>query len=105
MYAVIETGGKQYQVRAGDEIFAEKVEGSSGGEVTIDKVLLISMDEDVIAGKPYIVGAKVTAEILKQGKAKKVVVFTYKSKKGEKSKKGHRQPYSKLKITKIVAAE
>jgi large subunit ribosomal protein L21 len=105
MYAIIETGGKQFQVREGDEIYAEKLEGASGSEVSIDKVLLISMDEDVIAGKPYIAGAKVTAEIIKQGKAKKVVVFTYKSKKGEKSKKGHRQPYTKLKITKIIAAE
>ena len=102
MYAVIETGGKQYQVKEGDEIFVEKL-GAEEGEVTFDKVLLIGKDGSVTAGAPYVSGASVKATLLKNGKGKKIRVFTYKPKKGEKRAKGHRQPYSKVKIDAINA--
>lgn len=97
MYAVIETGGKQYQVKEGDEIYIERLP-DTGTQIQFDKVLLISGDAETTLGKPYVLGASVKAELIKNGKAKKVVVFTYKSKKSEKRKKGHRQPYSKVKI-------
>ena len=92
MYAVIETGGKQYQVKEGDEIFVEKL-GAEEGEVTFDKVLLIGKDGSVTAGAPYVSGASVKATLLKNGKGKK----------SEKRAKGHRQPYSKVKIDAINA--
>lgn len=102
MYAIIETGGKQYQVREGDEIFVEKL-GQDDGEVVFDKVILLGKDDGIVAGAPYVDGATVKASLLKNGKSKKVIVFTYKSKKGEKRCKGHRQPYSKVKIETINA--
>lgn len=102
MYAIIETGGKQYQVKEGDEIFVEKL-GVEEGEVTFDKVLLIGSDSGITAGAPYVSGASVKATLIKNGKGKKIRVFTYKPKKGEKVAKGHRQPYSKVKIDAINA--
>ncbi|MDR0221950.1 MAG: 50S ribosomal protein L21 [Oscillospiraceae bacterium] len=99
MYAVIETGGKQYQVKEGDEIFVEKL-GVESGEVVFDKVALLG-GEDIVIGSPYVEGAKVRASLVKNGKSKKITVFTYKPKKGYKRKKGHRQPYSKVKIEAI----
>ena len=91
MYAIIETGGKQYQVKEGDEIFVEKLDVE--GEFTIDKVIMVGKDD----------GASVKASLIKNGKAKKVTVFTYKPKKSSKRKMGHRQPYSKIKIEAINA--
>ena len=102
MYAIIETGGKQYQVKEGDEIFVEKL-GIDEGEVTFDKVLLIGGDAGITAGAPYVSGATVKATLLKNGKGKKINVFTYKPKKGEKKKQGHRQPYTQVKIEAIKA--
>ncbi len=102
MYAIIETGGKQYQVKEGDEIFVEKL-GADEGSYTFDKVLLVGNDGSVTAGTPYVSGASVNATIVKNGLGKKVRVFTYKPKKGEKVAKGHRQPYSKVKIDAINA--
>ncbi len=102
MYAVIETGGKQYQVKEGDEIFVEKL-GIDEGEVSFDKVILIGNDGSVTVGTPYVSGAVVKGTLLKNGKGKKITVFTYKPKKGEKRCKGHRQPYSKVKIDSITA--
>lgn len=107
MYAIIETGGKQYRVSEGDEIYIEKldVKGelyAEGAEVVFDKVVAVGGENvDIKIGTPYVDGAKVTAELVKNGRAKKLVVFTYKSKKSSKTKKGHRQAYSKVKITKI----
>ena len=104
MYAVIETGGKQYQVKSGDEIYIEKLESSADETVTFDKVLVLGEGEGKISvGNPYIKGATVTGKVLKNGKAKKITVFTYKPKKGEKRKMGHRQPYTKVKIDAINA--
>ena len=102
MYAIIETGGKQYQVKEGDEIFVEKL-GIDEGDVTFDKVLLIGNDSGITAGSPYVSGASVKATLIKNGKGRKINVFTYKPKKDEKVAKGHRQPYSKVKIDAINA--
>lgn len=103
MYAVIETGGKQYQVKAGDEIFIEKLEVSENDTVTFDKVLAVGGDNGIKAGAPYVEGATVTAKVVKNGKAKKITVFTYKPKKSCKRKMGHRQPYTKVTIEAINA--
>ena len=97
MYAVIETGGKQYRVEANDTIFVEKLEANEGEEVTLDKVLVLG-GESLKVGAPYVEGAKVTAKVVKNGKGKKINVFTYRSKKGSKRALGHRQPYTKLTI-------
>ena len=103
MYAIIETGGKQYKVEAGDILFVEKLDAEENSEVTFDKVVAVSTDAGLSAGAPYLADAAVTAKVLKNGKAKKVTVFTYKPKKNEKRKLGHRQPYTKVEITAINA--
>ena len=101
MYAVIETGGKQYQVKEGDIVFIEKLEAE--GEITFDKVIMVGKDDGVKVGAPYVSGATVTAKALKNGKGKKITVATYKAKKNEKRKMGHRQPYTKVEISAINA--
>ena len=103
MFAIIETGGKQYKVEAGDSVYIEKLEVAAEDEITFDKVIAVGKDGASTFGNPYIAGATVTAKVLKNGKAKKVIVFTYKSKKNEKRKKGHRQPYTKVEISAINA--
>ncbi|MBS5945866.1 MAG: 50S ribosomal protein L21 [Peptoniphilus harei] len=100
MYAIIETGGKQYVVEAGDKIKVEKLDAKEGDKVTFDKVLFVSGD-DAKVGAPFVDGAKVEAKVLAQGKAKKVVVYKYKSKKNERKKNGHRQPYTLVEISGI----
>lgn len=100
MYAIIETGGKQYIVEAGDKIKVEKLDAKEGDKVTFDKVLFVSGD-DAKVGAPFVDGAKVEAKVLAQGKAKKVVVYKYKSKKNERKKNGHRQPYTLVEISGI----
>ena len=100
MYAVIETGGKQYRVEANDTIYVEKLEANEGEEVTLDKVLVLG-GESLRVGAPYVEGAKVTAKVVKNGKGKKIHVFTYRSKKGSKRALGHRQPYTKLVVEAI----
>ena len=100
MYAIIETGGKQYVVEAGDKIRVEKLDVKEGDNVTFDKVLFVSGDEPKV-GAPYVDGAKVEAKVLALGKAKKVVVYKYKSKKNERKKNGHRQPYTLVEISGI----
>ena len=100
MYAIIATGGKQYTVEAGDKIKVEKLDVNEGDNVTFDKVLFVSGDEPKV-GSPYIDGAKVEAKVLAQGKAKKVIVYKYKSKKNERKKNGHRQPYTLVEISGI----
>ena len=103
MYAVIETGGKQYKVEAGDVLYVEKLAVEENADVTFDKVIAVGTDDGIKVGKPYVEGATVTAKALKNGKAKKIVVFTYKPKKNEKRRKGHRQPYTKVEISAINA--
>ena len=102
MFAVIETGGKQYKVEQNDVIFVEKLDAEDGATVEFD-VVAVSTDDGIKASTPYVDGAKVTATVLKTGKAKKIYVSTYKPKKGEKRKLGHRQPYTKVEIKAINA--
>lgn len=103
MYAVIKTGGKQYQVKEGDVVFIEKIEGENGAEVNFDQVLAIGDEGKFTAGTPVVEGASVKGKILGQTKGKKIIVFKMKSKKGYRNKNGHRQPYTKVEITKINA--
>ncbi len=103
MYAVIETGGKQYKVETGDVIRVEKLNAEEGAEVTFDKVLMAVDGSDVKVGAPTVEGAAVTAKVLGNGKAKKVVVFKMKRKKNYRRKKGHRQPFTKVEITAVNA--
>lgn len=102
MYAILETGGKQYRVSEGDVITVEKIPGEAGDAVEFDKVLLISNDGDVKVGSPYIDGAKISGEIVETGKGKKVIVFKYKSKKDYRRKQGHRQPFTSVEITSLT---
>ncbi len=102
MYAIIETGGKQYRVQEGDSIRVEKLNFVDGDTIKFDKVLLVANDSDLNVGKPYIEGAVVEATVEKQGKNKKIIIFKYKPKKDIRNKKGHRQPYTQVKIEKIV---
>lgn len=103
MYAIFETGGKQYKVEEGSVVFVEKLEAAEGEKVTFDKVLAVADGDNVTVGTPVVSGAKVTATVTKQGKAKKIYVFKMKRKKNERSKKGHRQPYTKITIESINA--
>ncbi len=104
MYAIIETGGKQYRVSEGDVVFIEKLNVNADETVTFDKVFAVSNDEGALkVGVPTVDGASVTAKVLKNGKSKKVTVFTYKPKKDSKRKKGHRQPYTQVRIEAINA--
>lgn len=102
MYAIIETGGKQYRVQEGDVLFIEKLEAKSDETITFDKVLAVGGEDGVKLGSPTLKGATVKATLLKNGKAKKITVFTYRPKKGSKRKMGHRQPYSKVQISSIT---
>ena len=100
MYAIIETGGKQIKVEAGQEIYVEKVNAEAGDTVTFDKVLFVGGD-DTKVGVPFVEGATVTAKVEKQGRGKKITVFKYKAKKNYHKKQGHRQPYTKLTVDAI----
>ena len=98
MYAVIETGGKQYRVQEGDVITVEKLDVEAGDAVELDKVLVLNNDKELKVGAPYVEGAKVLGEVVENGKGKKVVIFKYKAKKGYAKKQGHRQPYTMIEI-------
>lgn len=103
MYAVIETGGKQHRVSVGDVIYVEKLDVESGASFSFDKVVVVGKENGMVVGAPYVDGASVSAEVIKNGKAKKITVFTYRPKKDSKRKMGHRQPYTKLEIKAINA--
>jgi len=103
MYAIVNTGGKQYQVAPGDRLRVEKLEGNVGDTVELSEVLLVANDDDVKVGQPVVDGAKVTAQIVEQGKAKKVLVFKKKRRKGYQVKNGHRQLFTALEIKEISA--
>ena len=103
MYAIIATGGKQYKVEVGQELFIEKLGVEAEDEVTFDQVIALGTDDGIKAGTPTVEGASVAAKVLKNGRGKKITVFTYKAKKNEKRKMGHRQPYTKVEITAINA--
>jgi large subunit ribosomal protein L21 len=102
MFAIFVTGGKQYKVAEGDVIFVEKLGLAEGEKVTFDKVLCVN-GETLSLGTPYVAGASVVANVLKNGKSKKIDVIKYKAKKNEKKKIGHRQDYTKIQIDKIEA--
>jgi len=103
MYAIIETGGKQYKVKEGDIITVEKLGADAGTTYTFDKVLSVANGETVSFGAPYVKGASVAASVMGDGKGKKVVVYKFKAKKNYHRKKGHRQPFTRLKIDSISA--
>lgn len=101
MFAIIETGSKQYKVSTGDKIKVEKLI-AEGDSVIFDKVLMVGDGETAKIGAPYVDGAKVEAKVLKDGRAKKIIVFKYHSKSRYRKKKGHRQPFTEIEITKIA---
>ena len=103
MYAVIQTGGKQYRVQQGDVIFVEKLDCQAGESVSFDQVLLVGGDEGTKIGAPVVEGAKVEGKALAKVKGQKIIVYKYKSKKNERKKQGHRQPYTKVEITAVNA--
>ncbi|MCJ8332464.1 MAG: 50S ribosomal protein L21 [Lentisphaeria bacterium] len=101
MYAVIETGGKQYKVKAGDRLEIEKLEGDAGSTLTFDRVLAVSKDDKVEFGSPTVDGATVTAEVIEQKRGKKLVVFKMKRRQGYRLRKGHRQSLTHVLIKEI----
>ncbi len=103
MYAIIETGGKQYKVAEGDTLFIEKLPNEAGETVTFDKVLALLDGDKATFGAPVVEGAKVSASVVKNGKGKKIMIFKYNPKKGYRRRQGHRQPYTKVTIGKIEA--
>lgn len=103
MYAIIETGGKQYRVKEGDVIFVEKLNANEGDTVEISEVLAVGMAGDLKVGSPLVDGAKAVLKVLGQGKGKKIIVFKYKAKKNYRRKTGHRQPFTKVVVEKIQA--
>lgn len=102
MYAIIETGGKQYRVQNGDQIRVEKLSVEDGGEVVFDKVLVAGEGADIKVGTPYLDGVTVEGKAVESGKGKKVVIFKYKAKKDYRKKQGHRQPYTLVEITAVA---
>ena len=101
MYAIIESCGKQYKVAEGDVVFFEKLDVEEGKKVTFDSVVLVSDDKKVEVGAPYVKGVKVEGKVVAHGKGKKILVYKYKAKKNYRRTQGHRQPYTKVEITKI----
>lgn len=103
MYAIIETGGKQYKVEQGTELYIEKLAAEAGETVQFDNVILVSKDGNVTVGSPTVAGATVSAKVERHGKGQKVLVYKYKAKKNYRRKQGHRQPYTKVVIEAINA--
>lgn len=103
MYAVIQTGGKQYRVKPGDELSVEKLEGAVGDEVHFDNVLLVSKEDKLTVGRPVLENAKVIGRIIRQGRGPKIVVFKYKRRKRYRKKQGHRQDFTGIRIVEIEA--
>lgn len=103
MYAVIETGGKQYRVQEGDSLRVELLDTEVGNTVELDKVLMVGNGAEVKIGQPYVAGSKVTLRVEEHGKGKKIIVFKYKAKKDYRRKQGHRQPFTKVVVEKIEA--
>ena len=102
MYAIIRTGGKQYRVAKDDVIEVEKLPVQAGEDIAFEEVLAVNDDEGFKIGTPVVEGASVKAEVVENGKSDKVIIYKYKSKKDYRKKQGHRQPYTKVKITDIV---
>ena len=104
MYAIIESCGRQYKVSEGDVVFFEKLDVEEGKKITFDHVVLVSDDKKVEVGSPYVKGVKVEGKVVAHGKHKKILVYKYKAKKNYRRTQGHRQPYTKIEITKIKTA-
>lgn len=102
MYAIVKTGGKQYRAAKDEVLIVDKLEGEEGTEVTLDEVVMVVNDGSVKLGSPFVKGAKVSAKIVRQGKAKKINAFNFKPKKNERKRWGHRQPMTHLVITSVV---
>ena len=102
MQAIIVTGGKQYMVSEGDVLFIEKLEAEAGQTITFDQVLAVMDGDNATFGAPTVEGASVDATVVKNGKGKKIRIFKYNAKKGYRKRQGHRQPYTKVEIAKIV---
>ena len=102
MFAVLNTGGKQYKVSQGDLIEVEKLESNTGDTVTLDQVLMVGEGENVEVGSPYVLGCEVKGEVVEQGKGSKIIVFKKKRRKNYRRKNGHRQLFTQLKITEIT---
>ncbi|MDI3312657.1 MAG: 50S ribosomal protein L21 [Thermoanaerobacterium sp.] len=102
MYAIIQTGGKQYRVQEGDVLEVEKLNAEPNDVVEFSEVLAVSKDDNLQIGSPYVEGAKVQARVLEHGKGKKIIVFKYKPKKNYRRKKGHRQLFTRIEIQKIL---
>ena len=105
MYVIVQTGGKQYKAEKDEVLIVEKIEGEAGAKIELDKVVMVCDGDKVTVGSPYVKGAKVTAEIVSQGKAKKINAFNYKPKKNERKRWGHRQPQTHLKVTGVSAGK
>ena len=103
MHAIIETGGKQYKVTEGDVLYIEKLDADAGSSITFDQFRAVLTGDSATSGAPVVEGASVTANVVKNGKGKKVLVFKYKPKKNYRRRQGHRQPYTKVEITKVNA--
>jgi len=101
MYAVIKTGGKQYRVQPGETVQVEKLDVEVGKTVEFDEVLLVADGENIRLGTPHVAGAKVVAEVVDQGRDKKILVYKYRRRKAWHRKQGHRQPFTALKVTEI----
>jgi len=104
IYAIIETGGKQYRVSEGDILNIEKLVVEKGTTIEFDRVLTVVKDDVVMIGKPLVAGAKVSAQVLAQGRGKKILVFKYKAKSNYRRRQGHRQPFTKVKIANIAVS-
>lgn len=103
MYAIVQTGGHQYRVAPGDTIEVEKIEAQPGNDVELSDVLMLSGDDGVVFGTPFVAGAKVIARVVRQGKGEKLIVFKFKAKKRYRRKTGHRQSLTRLSIKEIVS--
>lgn len=103
MYAIIETGGKQYKVQVGDSLYIEKLTQATGESVVFDHVLVVGQEDGLKIGAPFVDGAAVKADVVEEGKGKKIIVYKYKAKKSYHKKRGHRQPFTKVTITAIEA--
>lgn len=101
MYAIIETGGKQYKVKEGDHLKVELLHAETDDEVVVDKVLMLNNNGSMTVGAPYVEGATVTLKVVENGKAPKIVVYKYKAKKNYRRKQGHRQPFTEVVVSKI----
>lgn len=101
MYAVIQTGGKQYKVTEGEILKVEKLDGEAGDKLTLDQVLMLKDDNGIRIGMPTVMDALVTVEVIEQGRSKKITVYKYKKRKNYRRKQGHRQAYTKIKVEKI----